>query len=114
MCFGENGSDTLRDGEQVLLRTATSQRLPRYDCTLRTNDDAITWAVLSPAAGDALPRFTICRIAPAIMVLVEGEGQARRFASAPTVEDALAFAEQVVQAALFTGKTIHSAPEMVQ
>ncbi len=115
MCFGENGSDTLHDHEQAMLREVAAQQLPFYQCTLHSNDDAMTWAVLDPPrSGLRMPKFTVCRIDPCIMVMVEGHGIKRHFSSMANVVDAIAFATQAAQSAVHAMPNVHAAPELAQ
>lgn len=115
MCFGENGSDTLQDEEQAKLRQAAQSHLPTYEFTLHSNDDAITWAVLEPPpSGLRMPKFTVCRIDPCIMVMVEGHGIDRRFSSMANVEDAITFASHAAHSAVLALHNVHAAPELAQ
>ena len=68
--------------------------------------------VLEPDALAALPRFTICRIDPCIMVQIEAAGQ-RQFVSVASLDDALVIAERAVFEA-HARCNMHHAPEMVQ
>lgn len=114
MCFGENGSDTLREDEQAVLRDAVSEHLPSYGFSLRSNEDSITWAVLEPPpSGLPMPKFTVCRIDPCIMVTVEDRAQ-RRFSSASTMEDAVAFTCETALSAVLANHNVHPSPELAQ
>lgn len=115
MCIGEGGSDSLRPGEQAYLSEIAGQGLPAYDFMLRTNDDAMTWAVLEPARRSALtPRFIICRIDPCVMVMVEDQTGERRFCSMSSVEDAMSFIAESAGRALLAANNVHAAPEVAQ
>ena len=114
MCIGESGSDTLQAAEVNMLKEAAGRSLPSYDCSLHSNDDAITWAVLSSKrVGPQMPRFTICRIDPCIMVMVEDRAE-RRFSSAPCIEAAIEFACQTALSAVLAINNVHHLPEMAQ
>ena len=114
MCIGEGSSDTLDAAEQVFIRTLVAKRLPGYGSDVRNNDDSLTWIVLKPAHMRGLPRFTICRIDPCIMVMVEDGGKQRRFASMANVEEAIDFACGTVHASALALRNVHAAPEMAQ
>ena len=112
MCFGDL-SDTLHRFELDDLREAGRRCLPGYVFSVHAND-AISWVVLSPPDPRRLPRFTICRIAPCIMVMVEADGEPRRFASTPDVEGAIGFAGHVVEQTVLALHNIHEPAEMMQ
>lgn len=109
MCFGESCSDTLHNEEQTALKAAAAKCLPAYACSFHSNADPITWAVLEPPTTPMhMPKFTICRIDPCIMVMVEDHAHRRRFSSASTVEDALIFAWATAQEAILAIHNIHN------
>lgn len=115
MCIGEDKSDTLQGSDQSFLRDASASRLPAYDFSLHSNTDDITWAVLEPQKqGIEMPRFTICRIDPCVMVMVENQTDQRRFCSTLSVEEAMAFACHTAEAAVAAFMNVHRFPEMTQ
>ena len=113
MCFCETGSDTLAVSEQTYLEEAARRCLPAYEFSLHANVDAMIWAVLSPST-EALrmPRFTICRINPCVIVMFESHRTQRSFASLANVEDAMVFACQAAQRTLLAFNNVHSEPAM--
>lgn len=114
MCIGESSRDTLHPSEQLFFTEAATRDLPTYEASIHRNDE-IAWVVIEPrrAYGD-MPRFTICRIAPCIMVMVEDRQAQRRFSSMPSVEEAMAFACRTAQEALLARHNGHPAPAMTQ
>lgn len=114
MCWGEGGSDTLDVKDQIALKEAVSRHLPSYACDLLSNDDAMTWAVLrSTGSGPTMPRFTICRIDPCFMVMVEDQAE-RRFSSVATIEDAIAFTCQATVQAVLAIHNVHLPSGLMQ
>ena len=113
MCFGEGQSDSFRAAEVPLLSKAASTKLPDYDLRWHRNEDAMTWAVLTPPSS-SLPRFTICRIDPCIVVMVEDATDRRRFSSASDIEGAVAFIRQTAEQARLAVHNIHDYPDMAQ
>jgi hypothetical protein len=96
MCIGEATGDTLERHEQVYIGTIAARDFPAHDFDLRRNADGITWAVLNPrGSAPTLLRFTICRIDPVIMVMIEDAHARRQFRSVATIEDAAAFLRDV-------------------
>ena len=83
-------SDTLHPAEQTFLQEAARMHLPAYGAEVCTNHD-IAWVVLEDASSREMPRFTICRIDPSVMVMVQNCAQGRRFESMTSVEDAFTF-----------------------
>ena len=86
--------DTFRPAELIFLEEAVHRRMPGYRPEARDNGH-IAWMVLEPDSFAALPRFTICRIDPCIMVQIE-EAEARRFICVASLDDALVIAEGAV------------------
>jgi hypothetical protein len=90
MCIGESTGDTLGTAELAMIRDVAAIEFGAHDVALHRNDDGIEWMVLSPRGHtDALLRFTICRIDPAVMVLVEDCEKRRQIRSVPDVAAAL-------------------------
>ena len=90
MCFGESMGDTLGMSELALIRDVAASEFGAHEVSLHRNEDGVAWMVLNPRARtDALLRFTICRIDPAVMVLVEDCDKRRRICSVPDVAAAL-------------------------
>ena len=97
MAFGEVLGDTLGAADQALIVSRCGQALPSHALGLHSNDDGITWAVLTPPAiTPELLRFTICRIAPAVMVMIEDQDARRQFRGLADVEAAVDFVCDVV------------------
>lgn len=89
MCMGESADDTLQQSEQEAIALAAGDDLPGHRVAIRGNDDGMAWVVLEPLADDHQTfRFTICRIAPCLVVMVEGR-EGRRFLSAGTIAEAM-------------------------
>ena len=86
MCIGETGRDTLSEMEQMTI-CDIARGFPAHEFSLRHNESGITWAVLSPR-GPHLPRVTICRIDPCLIVMVESDRHLRSFRSVPTIDAA--------------------------
>lgn len=100
MCIGET-YDTLDANEQAFLTRIAKAQFPRHRLALRRGDDDITWALLTPWGVDtSLPKVTICRIAPCIMVMLEDRYARRQFRSVATVEEAVEFVLAISDQAL--------------
>lgn len=92
MSIGELLGDTLGAREQDFILRRAEHDLPAHDLALYSNDDGVTWAVLTPPAiKPELLRFTICRIEPCVVVMVEDEEDRRRFLGLGSIEEALDF-----------------------
>ena len=114
MCIGDGGLDTLREAEVSFLKDAAGRHLPSYVCSLHSNDDAMTWVVLtSEQTGPTMPRFTICRIDPCLLVMTEDRA-ARRFASASSIEDAMEIACHAALGAVLAINNFHDLPATTQ
>ena len=113
MCIGE-ALDTIRPGEREHLRMAASEHFPTHSFDVHDNGEGLIWIVLDPPLRRAdLLRFTICRISPCVMVMVE-DGEARRqFCSANDAIDAMAVARRAADHALLA-TTTHEAHAMLQ
>jgi hypothetical protein len=97
MCFGEGGAaDTLRDGDTTLIMNSAGRDLPAHAFSLRRNGDGVTWVVLDPHDPTHL-RFTICRVDPCVMVMIEDPFARRQFRSVATVEDAMSFVRHAIE-----------------
>ena len=115
MAFGEGLDDTLGAAEQDLIAHRCQDALPSHVFALHSNDSGITWAVLTPPAiTPELLRFTICRIAPTVMVMIEDATARRQFRGLATVDAAVDFVCEVVAEATRAmagepdgGRTLH-------
>ena len=97
MAYGEDLGDTLGAAEQDLIAHRCQDALPSHACALHSNDSGVTWVVLTPPAiTPELLRFTICRIAPAVVVMIEDEAARRQFRGLATVDAAVDFVCEVV------------------
>lgn len=113
MCVGE--PDSLAEAEQMFLKEATALRLGAYAFQACRNDDALQWAVLEPRKAEwKLPRFTICRIDPAILVRVSDADGGERFCSTQNVEEAMIFAIQTATSAAVAMLNVHEGPQTPQ
>ena len=114
MCIGE-GVDTLGLREQILLRTAAAEGMPNHSFFICQGEGDLAWAVMAPlSSDDAALRFTICRIDPGVMVLVEDRNARRQFCSVANVEDAMAFIQIASEQAILASMHAHPAPETMQ
>ena len=112
MCIGEMGCDTIDYAEREHLRIAAEDAFPAHDFEVQANNEGMIWVVLEPAVlGADLLRFTICRIAPCLLVLAEDQFGRRQICSTQGVADAIAFArsatDQAVVAAAGTTPVLH-------
>lgn len=102
MCIGET-HDTLDALEQAFLTRIAEAEFPTHRFALRSNDDGITWALLTPEAiVGTLPTVTICRIDPCIMVMLEDRYARRQFRSLASVEEAIDFVHAMSEQALLS------------
>ena len=92
MALGELLDDTLGASEQDLIASRCHHALPAHALALHSNDEGVTWAVLTPPAiTPELLRFTICRLSPSVMVMIEDAAARRQFRGLATVEAAVDF-----------------------
>ena len=92
MSLDADPGDTLVRAEQDLIAGRLSKDLPTHALALHRNEEGMTWAVLTPPAiTPELLRFTICRIAPSVMVMIEDEAARRQFRGLASVEEAIDF-----------------------
>ena len=97
MAFGEVLDDTLGLADQDLIAHRCRDALPSHQFALHSNTDGITWAVLTPPTiTPELLRFTICRISPAVMVMIEDEAARRQIRGLASVDAAVDFVCEVV------------------
>ena len=102
MCIGET-SDTLDATEQAFLMRIAETEFPAHRFTLRSNDDGIIWALLTPdGVADARPTVTICRIDPCILVMIEDRYARRQFRSLASVEEAVDYVHAMSDRALLS------------
>lgn len=100
MCIGEAGFDTIDFAERERLRVAAEDAFPAHGFEVQANDEGMIWVVLEPLTrGADLLRFTICRIAPCLLVLAEDHLGRRQICSAQGVADAIAFARNATDQA---------------
>ena len=113
--MGEAGLDTIELGERESLRAAAGDAFPSHRFGVHANAEGISWIVLEPSAIRAdLLRFTICRIAPCLMVMVEDSAGRRQICSADGVGDAMAFARQATDQAILAAANAHPAHKVLQ
>ena len=92
MAFAELLNDTLRVEDQDVIARRCHRELPAHALSLHRNDDGVTWAVLAPPPiTPELLRFTICRVAPSVMVMIEDEEARRQFRGLASIEEAVDF-----------------------
>ncbi len=115
MCIDEAGFDTIGAEEREGLRAAAGVAFPAHRFGVHANADGICWIVLEPSTiRDDLLRFTICRIAPCLMVLVEDTSGRRQICSTDGVDNAMAFARQATDQAVLAALNAHPAHEVLQ
>jgi hypothetical protein len=96
MAFGETFGDTLETSEQDFIADRCRNALPAHAFALHSNAEGITWAVLTPPAiTPELLRFTICRFAPAVMVMIEDAEARRQIRGLESIEAAIHFVCEV-------------------
>lgn len=106
--------DTLHGDEQVFLRRHAPDAAPTHRFLLETSRDGVVWAVLEPDPAIAgLPKFTIGRVAPSVIVMVEDAEARRQFCSTPSVEEAMRFVQAVTHEA-FAARNLHAAHPVPQ
>lgn len=114
MCFGE-GLDTMVRHECTSLRAWAAEEFSSHDFLVRANAEGLTWVVLEPPTPRAdLLRFTICRVAPCIMVMVENGADERQFCSANDVAGAMAFVRNAADEAMLAAMNAHPAHRPLQ
>lgn len=100
MCIGD-AHDTLDTAEQAFLTRIAGAEFPAHRFALHSNDDGITWALLTPeGVTETLPKVTICRVAPCIMVMLEDQHARRQFRALANVEEAVHFVHAMADEAL--------------
>jgi hypothetical protein len=115
MCLGEAGLDTIEASERESLRAAAGDAFPSHRFGVHANADGISWIVLEPSATRAdLLRFTICRIAPCLMVMAEDASGRRQICSTDGVGNAMAFARQATDQAVLAAMNAHPAHDVLQ
>ena len=115
MCIDECDGDTLARGDCALLRAAAAEALPAHRFDQCANADGLVWVVLEPpAARPDLLRFTICRIAPCVIVLVEDACGRRQIVSTTHIHDAVAAARNAADQALLAAANAHPVHPSVQ
>ena len=115
MCMGEASLDTIGAQERESLRAAAGHQFPAHRFGVHANDEGMSWIVLEPSAKRVdLLRFTICRIAPCLMVMVEDTAGRRQICSTDGVGHAMAFARQATDQAIFAATNTHSAHGVLQ
>ena len=110
MALGGVFEDTLATAEQDLIAHRCQHALPSHDFALHSNGHGITWAVLTPPAiTPEYLRFTICRVSPAVMVMIEDEASRRQIRGLESVEAAIDFVCEVAAEAMGSGdaRTVH-------
>ena len=107
--------DSMAQHECAALREWAMEEFPSHGFDVRTNADGIAWVVLEPPpARTDLLRFTICRIAPCIMVMVEDADARRQFCSSGDLEGAMAFAYNAVDRTVLAAANAHPAHRVLQ
>ncbi len=115
MCIGEADLDTIGARERESLRMAAGDAFPSHRFGVYANADGISWIVLEPSTVRAdLLRFTICRIAPCLMVMVEDATGRRQICSTDGVGNAMAFARQATDQAILAAVNAHPAHGVLQ
>ena len=115
MCIGEAGLDTIGAGERESLRRAAGDAFPAHRFGVHANSEGISWIVLEPSESRAdLLRFTICRIAPCLIVMVEDASGRRQICSTDGVGNAMAFARQATDQAVLAAMNAHPAHAVLQ
>jgi hypothetical protein len=115
MCLAEDHFDSLTDSEQLCLRQTAANEWPSYQFRVEINREGLRWVVLEPLRmTTANPRFTICRVHPCIMVLIEDEDARRQFCSASNVADAIGFIRLAADQALLAAMNAHPAHTHLQ
>ena len=104
-----NHPDTLDRSEQLLIASVAECDLPDHQCAVQSNEEGMAWAVLKPKSPFGGLCFTICRISPCIVVLIEDDHARRQIRSLASLEEALAFVRSVCQEAEGAGsdRTYH-------
>ena len=81
MCLGGE-LDTMAKRECAALGEWAAEEFACHSFEVRTNTDGVAWVVLEPPSTRIeLLRFTICRIVPCILVMVEDADARRQFCS---------------------------------
>ena len=114
MCFGDE-LNTMATHECAALKVWAEEDFASHDFEVRTNADGVTWVVLEPPlARNDLLRFTICRITPCIMVMVEDADARRQFCSSGDVEGAMAFVRNMADRTILAAANAHPAHQVLQ
>lgn len=113
MCIGEGALDTIGPHEQEQLRLAAGAAMPTHSFAIHANGEGTRWIVLEPQPSLGLGlRFTICRIAPSVVVMVEAPSGRRQFCSFDGIDGVMAFARSATADIVLAGA--HTAPSMQQ
>lgn len=89
MWFGCDADDTLIQSERDTIVQLAADHLPAHRAAECGGRGGVAWVVLEPLAErEGGPRFTICRIAPSLVVMIEDGGN-RQFVTAGTIEAAM-------------------------
>ena len=114
MALGELLDDTLGAAEQDLIASRCHHALPAHALALHSNDEGVTWVVLTPPTiTPELLRFTICRIAPSVMVMIEDAAARRQFRGLATVEAAIDYVCEMAAEAMHTLPGVHEGSSTV-
>jgi len=109
MPFAELLGDTLQAEDQDLIASRCNSDLPAHALSLHHNDEGVTWAVLAPPPiTPELLRFTICRVAPSVMVMVEDEEARRQFRGLASIEEAVDFVCAAAAEAMQALASVHA------
>ena len=94
---------------------AAHDAFPAHRFGVHANENGISWVVLEPSLirADQL-RFTICRIAPCLVVLVEDASGRRQICSTDGIGNAIAFARLATDQAVLAAMNAHPAHEVLQ
>lgn len=113
MCLGEATLDTIGPREQEQLRMAATAGLPTHRFDVRANAEGTSWIVLEPpTARDHALRFTICRITPCVILMVEAASGRRHFQSFADIDGVVAFARSATDMTALAGA--HNGPAGLQ
>ena len=114
MCLGD-GLDTMMTRECASLREWAAEEFATHGFEVRANADGVFWVVLEPPVTRTdLLRFTICRITPCIVVMVEDAKARRQFCSTGNVAKAMAFVRDVADKTVLAEANAHSAHRALQ
>ena len=114
MCFADD-LDSIGAPDCSALQAFACETLPSHSFAVRKNAEGIAWVVLEPPVlGPEHRRFTICRISPCVMVMVEDAAGRRQICSATDVEGAIEFVRAAADQAVLAAANAHPSHETLQ